>query len=147
MPFMWSNRSGEGYMVGEEWERSSRYVADQLRELITVLETITGRPFDWDAYRQNMAYIRRASELRQEAMRLCRRTPAPATFWDWIASVAHINFLPASQDLVDFFAAVKAEIEQRITDGVGAVADERYRVYFDGFMNWNHLGLLAKKFA
>jgi benzoyl-CoA reductase/2-hydroxyglutaryl-CoA dehydratase subunit BcrC/BadD/HgdB len=147
MPFMWSNRPGEGYMVGEEWERSSRYVAEQLRELTTVLESITGRPFDWDAYRQNMAYLKRASELRQEAMRLCRLTPAPATFWDWIASVAHINFLPASQELVDFFAAVKAEIEQRVADGVGAIADERYRVYFDGFMNWNHLGLLAKKFA
>jgi benzoyl-CoA reductase subunit B len=147
MPFMWSNRDGEGYMVGEEWEQSSRYVADQLRELVTVLESITGRPFDWDAYRQNMAYIKEASQLRQEAMRLCRLTPAPATFWDWIASVAHINFLPANQELVDFFAAVKAEIEQRVADGVGAIADERYRVYFDGFMNWNHLGLLAKKFA
>jgi benzoyl-CoA reductase/2-hydroxyglutaryl-CoA dehydratase subunit BcrC/BadD/HgdB len=147
MPFMFSNRPGEGYMVGEEWERSSRYVAEQLRELTTVLESITGRPFDWDAYRQNMAYLKRASELRQEAMRLCRLTPAPATFWDWIASVAHINFLPASQELVDFFAAVKAEIQQRVVDGVGAIADERYRVYFDGFMNWNHLGLLAKKFA
>ena len=74
-----------------------------------------------------MAYIKQASELRQEAMGLCRPTPAPATFWDWIASIAHINFLPASQDLVDFFAAVKAEIEQRVADGVGAIADERYR--------------------
>jgi benzoyl-CoA reductase subunit B len=147
MPYMWSNRPGEGYLVGEEWERSSRYVADQLRELITVLETITGRPFDWDAYRQNMAYIKQASELRQEAMKLCALTPAPATFWDWIASVAHINFLPASQELVDFFAAVKAEIEQRVVEGIGALRTERYRVYFDGFMNWNKLGFLAKKFA
>lgn len=147
MPYMWSNRSGEGYMVGEEWERSSRYVADQLHELVPFLESITGRPFDWDAYRQNMAYIKKASELRQKAMKLCRLTPAPATFWDWIGNVAHINFLPANQQLVDFFAAVLAEVEQRVADGVGAIADERYRVYFDGFMNWNHLGLLSRKFA
>ena len=25
--------------------------------------------------------------------------------------------------------------------------DERYRLYFDGFMNWNKLGFLARKFA
>ena len=147
MPYMWSNRPDEGYMVGEEWEQASRYVRDQLRELITFIEGMTGRPFDWDAYRQNMAYIKRASELRREAMALCRLTPAAATFWDWIANVAHINFLPASQELVDFFAAVKAEIQQRVDEGIGALHTERYRVYFDGFMNWNKLGFLAKKFA
>jgi benzoyl-CoA reductase/2-hydroxyglutaryl-CoA dehydratase subunit BcrC/BadD/HgdB len=147
MPYMWSNRPGEGYMVGEEWETSSRYVRDQLRELITFIEGMTGRPFDWDAYRQNMAYIKRASELRREAMALCRLTPTPATFWDWIANVAHINFLPASQELVDFFAAVKAEIAQRVAEGIGALPNERYRVYFDGFMNGNKLGFLAKKVA
>jgi benzoyl-CoA reductase/2-hydroxyglutaryl-CoA dehydratase subunit BcrC/BadD/HgdB len=147
MPFMWSNRPGEGYMVGEEWETSSRYVADQLRELIPFLESITGRPFDWDAYRQNMAYIKKASELRQEAMKLCRHLPAPATFWDWIGNVAHINFLPANQALVDFYTAVLAEVRQRVADGEGSVTSERYRVYFDGFMNWNHLGLLSRKFA
>jgi hypothetical protein len=147
MPFFWSNRPGEGYMVGEEWEQSSRYVADQFRELIPFLESITGRPFDWDAYRQNMAYIKQASELRQEAMKLCRHLPAPATFWDWIGNVAHINFLPANQALVDFYAAVLAEVRQRVADGEGSVTSERYRVYFDGFMNWNHLGLLSRKFA
>ncbi|MBW0101871.1 2-hydroxyacyl-CoA dehydratase subunit D [Pseudonocardia sp. KRD291] len=147
MPFFWSNHPGEGYMVGEEWERSSHYVADQLRELVPFLESITGKPFDWDAYRQNMAYIKKASELRQEAMKLCRHLPAPATFWDWIGNVAHINFLPANQDLVDFYTAVLAEVKQRVADGVGSVTSERYRVYFDGFMNWNHLGLLSRKFA
>jgi benzoyl-CoA reductase/2-hydroxyglutaryl-CoA dehydratase subunit BcrC/BadD/HgdB len=147
MPYLWSNRPGEGYLVGQEWERAGRYVRDQLRELITFIEYLTGRPFDWDAYRQIMVYLKRASELRREAMALCRQTPAAATFWDWIANVAHINFLPASQELVDFFAAVKAEIEQRIAQGISAVPDERYRVYFDGFMNWNKLGFLAKKFA
>ncbi len=80
-------------------------------------------------------------------MALCAHAPTPATFWDWIASIAHINFLPASQELVVYFAAVKAEIEQRIAEGVPAVRDERYRVYFDGFMNWNKLGFLARKFA
>jgi benzoyl-CoA reductase/2-hydroxyglutaryl-CoA dehydratase subunit BcrC/BadD/HgdB len=147
LPFLWSNKPDEGYLIGEEWERTSRYVADQLHELVRFIEDMTGRPFDWDALRQNMAYLKKASELRREAMALCAHAPTPATFWDWIASIAHINFLPASQELVDYFAAVKAEIEQRIADGTPAVRDERYRVYFDGFMNWNKLGFLARKFA
>ncbi|OUS91599.1 2-hydroxyacyl-CoA dehydratase subunit D [Rhodococcus sp. NCIMB 12038] len=147
LPYLAAGKPGAGYLVGEEWEQASRYVSDQLLELVSFIESMTGQPFDWDALQQNMAYIKRASELRREAMALCAQAPTPATFFDWIASIAHINFLPASQELVDYFAAVKAEIEQRIAEGVPAVRNERYRVYFDGFMNWNKLGFLARKFA
>ncbi|MBK0870380.1 2-hydroxyacyl-CoA dehydratase [Saccharopolyspora sp. HNM0986] len=147
LPFLWGNKPDAGYLVGEEWEQTSLHVEDQLYKLIDFIEHQTGRPFDWDALRQNMAYIKRASELRREAMALCKLTPAPATFWDWISSIAHINFLPASQELVDFFAAVKAEVERRVAEGISGVQNERYRLYFDGIMNWNKLGWLAKKFA
>ncbi|MGW0039382.1 2-hydroxyacyl-CoA dehydratase subunit D [Gordonia sp. NPDC003376] len=147
MPYLWASKTDARYLGGEEWDQASKYVADQLLELVKFIESLTGRPFDWDALRQNMAYIKRASELRREAMALCAKAPTPATFFDWIASVAHINFLPASQELVDYFAAIKAEIEQRVSDNVPAIRNERYRVYFDGFMNWNKMGFLARKFA
>jgi benzoyl-CoA reductase/2-hydroxyglutaryl-CoA dehydratase subunit BcrC/BadD/HgdB len=108
---------------------------------------MTGRPFDWDALRESMAYIKRAAELRQEGLELCRQAPTPATYWDWVASIAPINFLPGNQALVDYFQAVKGEIQQRLRDGVSAVPNERYRLYFDGIMNWNKLGWLARKTA
>lgn len=147
LPFLWGNKPDGGYLVGEEWEQASDYVSAQLHELVAFLESMTGRPFDWDALRQNMAYLKQASQLRREAMALCAAAPTPATFWDWVASIAHINFLPASQELVDYFATIKAEIEQRLAEGTPGLRDERYRVYFDGIMNWNKLGFLARKFA
>ena len=80
-------------------------------------------------------------------MALCRARPTPATFWDWIASIAPINFLPGNQELVDYFAAVKDEIASGSPTASAAVPDERYRLFFDGIMNWNKLGWLAEKFA
>ncbi|MCX4096698.1 2-hydroxyacyl-CoA dehydratase subunit D [Nocardia sp. alder85J] len=147
IPMLWGNKPDAGYLRGEEWTEVGRYVEGQLRELIEFLEHRTGRPFDWDALSESMSYIKRASELRLEGMQLCRQAPTPATYWDWVASIAPINFLPGNQDLVDYFAGVKAEIEQRLADGVSAVSGERYRVYFDGIMNWNKLGFLTRKFA
>src|SRR5689334_22721388 len=105
-PLLWGNKPDAGYLRGEEWENASRYVAKQLLELIEFIEVQTGRKFDWDVLREAMHYIKRASELRLEAMALCRRTPAPATYWDWIASIAPINFLPGNQALVDYFQGV-----------------------------------------
>ena len=84
----------------QEWEEATDYVVAQLGELIAFIEGQTGRPFDWDALFESMSYIKRASELRLEGMELCTNKPTPATYWDWIASIAHINFLPGNQDLV-----------------------------------------------
>ncbi|MFF3380446.1 2-hydroxyacyl-CoA dehydratase subunit D [Streptomyces sp. NPDC002680] len=147
LPYLWGNQRDAGYLRGEEWENASTFVTDQLRELIGFLEHRTGRPFDYDALCESMTHIKRAAELRREGLDLCKATPAPATFWDWIASVAPINFLPGNQDLVDYFAAVRDEIQGRIDNGVSAVKDEKYRLYFDGIMNWNKLGFLSRKFA
>ncbi len=147
IPMLWGNKPDAGYMRGQEWEEVGPYVAGQLNELVEFLEYQTGNPFDWDKLSEAMSYIKKAGELRLEAMELCRLAPTPATYWDWVASIAPINFLPGNQDLVDYFAAVKAEIEQRIVDNVSALDNERYRVYFDGIMNWNKLGFLTRKFA
>jgi len=147
LPMLWGNKPDSGYLVGEEFESASAYVAEQMKDMISFIESQTGTPFDWDALSENMTYIKRASELRLEAMALCAAAPTPATYWDWVASIAPINFMPANQALVDYFAGMKAEIEQRIRDGVPAVQNERYRFYFDGIMNWNKLGWLSRKFA
>jgi benzoyl-CoA reductase subunit B len=146
-PFLWGNKPDSGYLQGDEWEQASRFVASQLRELIGFLEHQTGHPFDYDALSESMTYIKRAAELRREGLDLCKAKPAPATFWDWIASVAPINFLPGNQALVDYFADVRDEIQGRVDNGVSAVKDEKYRLYFDGIMNWNKLGYLSRKFA
>ncbi|MBU0537684.1 MAG: 2-hydroxyacyl-CoA dehydratase family protein [Gammaproteobacteria bacterium] len=147
LPFLWSNRPDAGYLKGQEWEEASDYVAAQLYKLIDFIEVQTGRPFDWDALRQGMKYIKEASEIRREAMAMCANLPAPATFWDWIASVAHINFLPAGPELVEYFSNIRDEIAHRVASGESAIKDEKYRLYFDGIMNWNKLGTLARVFA
>ncbi|MDB5971668.1 MAG: hadB 2 [Hydrocarboniphaga sp.] len=148
LPFLWGNKPDAGYLRGQEWEDASDYVSAQLYKLVEFIESMTGRPFDWDALRQNMTYIKRASELRREAMAMCKAVaPTPATYWDWIATIAHINFLPASQALVDYFTAVRDEIAMRVDQRIPAIKSERYRLYFDGIMNWNKVGVLARKFA
>jgi benzoyl-CoA reductase subunit B len=147
IPFLWGNKLDARYLSGSEWNEASQYVAKQLREMVKFIEERTGRKFDYDKLSENMSYIKRASELRLEGMDLCTRGPTPATFWDWIASIAPINFLPANQGLVNYFEGVLAEIQQRVASGESAVPNEKYRLFFDGMMNWNRLGWLAEKFA
>ena len=146
-PTLWGNKPDSGYLTGQEWDEASEFVARELHGVIAFIEEETGRRVDMDILRESMRNIKRASELRLEAMELCKAAPTPATYWDWVASIAPINFLPGNQDLVDYFAAVKAEVQERIDQNISALPNERYRLYFDGIMNWNKLGWLADKFA
>jgi len=147
IPMLWGGKSDAGYLQGKEWEERSDYVAKQLREMAAFLEEHTGRRFEWDRLSEVMSHVKKAAELRLEAMDLCTSKPAPASFFDWIVSIAQVNFLPGTPDIVHYFEAVKAEIEARLKTGVGAVPNEKYRLFFDGMMNWNKVGWLAEKFA
>ncbi len=147
IPLLWGGRPDAGYIRGSEWLQRSKYVADQLMAMTRFMEEHTGRKFDFDRLSETMGFVKKAAELRLEAMDLCTATPSPASFFDWIVSIAPVNFLPGDQNLVTYFEGVKAEIQQRIANGEGAVKDEKYRLFFDGMMNWNKVGWLADKFA
>jgi len=147
IPLLWGGKPDADYLYGQEWEEKSDYVSMQLIEMTKFLEEHTGRKFDWDRLSEVMGYIKKAAELRLEAMELCKARPAPASFFDWIVSIAHVNFLPGEQALVDYFQSLKDEIEERVLRGEGAVPNEKYRLFFDGMMNWNKVGWLADKFA
>ncbi|MDA8281181.1 MAG: 2-hydroxyacyl-CoA dehydratase family protein [Actinomycetota bacterium] len=147
LPYMFGNKPDAGHLQGQEWDETTQYVREQLVRLIEFIEGMTGRPFDWDKLSEVMGYIKRAATLRREAMDLCMAAPTPATYWDWVATIAHINFMPADQKLVDYFQGVKDEVASRVANGIAGIKNERYRLYFDGIMNWNKLGWLSRKFA
>lgn len=140
IPLIWGGKPDAGYLRGQEWEETSRYLERQLYAMVEFIEQQTKKKFEWDKLREMMGYVKQASQLRLEAMDLCATRPAPASFFDWIVSIAPINNLPIGPHLVDLFRNIKTEVQQRVADGAGAIHNERYRLYFDGIMNWNKVG-------
>jgi len=94
-----------------------------------------------------MGQVKKASSLRLEAMALCKNRPTPASFFDWIVSIAPVNHLTVGPDVVQYFENVLAEVKERVARGEGAIQKEKYRLFFDGIMNWTRVGWLAEKFA
>jgi len=147
VPWVWGNKKDAVYLGGSEFKEATAYMVRQLKECIKFIEEQTGKPYNWDRLYEIMAYTKKAGQLRMEAMELCRVKPAPASFFDWTTSLAPVNFVPGGPEIVDYFEQVKAEIQERIALGVGAVPNEKYRLFWDGIMNWNKIGWLANKFA
>jgi benzoyl-CoA reductase subunit B len=147
LPYIWGNGKSHEYMQGEDFEDAVKFLTRQLRECVTFIEQVTGKPFDWDRLSEVMSYVKKAGELRLDAMHMCNARPAPATFFEWSISIAPVNFLPYGPEVVDYFEKLKAEIGDRVANGIGSVPRERYRLFWDGIMNWGKLGWMAEKFA
>ena len=110
-----------------------RYVADQIQELIGVCEEVTGDRFDIDRFREILVEVNQQSRLFQEILALNQQRPAPFNcLVEGINLMGIVNAYRGSPDGTRFLEIAKAELEERVAKGVGAVPDERFRLLLVG---------------
>ncbi len=110
-----------------------KFVEGQLRELITMCEQVTGRDFDIDKLRAVLANVNEMSVLYQAILAQNQHRPAPFNaLTEGINYMGIANILRGRAEGVEFMQTVLTELEERVSKGVGAVADERYRLLLVG---------------
>ena len=122
-------------------------VVEQLKAMIPTLEEVSGQKFDIDKLREIMRLSRQCSELWREVLELARHVPSPWTFFDGTIHMAPAVCLRGSPEAVDYYRLLKAELEQRVVDGVAAVDGERFRLYWEGMPIWGKLRALSEQLA
>jgi benzoyl-CoA reductase/2-hydroxyglutaryl-CoA dehydratase subunit BcrC/BadD/HgdB len=122
-------------------------VVEQTKRLIPTLEEVSGQKFELGRFREAMRLSRQCSELWGIALGLARNVPSPWTFWDGCIHMGPAVCLRATQEAVDYYEVLKAELEQRVADGVAAVEGERFRIYWEGMPIWGKLRALSEQFA
>jgi benzoyl-CoA reductase subunit B len=117
------------------FERDRRYVEHQIRELIELLEQVTGRPFDIDRTREVMRLTNEMGRDYRRILKLNREGPAAfdavleATMYLGVA-----NALRGTEEGVRYFRDLVEELELRKASGLGALGDaeEKHRLIFVG---------------
>lgn len=133
------------YVTEAEFEERVRYVERQMREeVIPVIEKVAGRPYDYDQLSFIVANLKACAEVRDEILELLETKPAPMTIFDLGVALAPLMHLSYRADAVDFFKSVKAEVEGRVKQGIGALTEEKYRLYWDNYTMWRLLGIMSR---
>ena len=152
--FMWFARRFGVPCVGihthrclpEVSEHHIRDVAEQMRALIPTLEQVSGNKFDMDRFREVVALSRRCSQLWREVLETASHIPSPLTFFDGCIHMALAVVLRGTQTAIDYYEQLLAELKERIRNGIGAVPEERFRVYWEGMPIWGKLRELSELF-
>ena len=117
----------------EPTEQDVRYVVSQLRELIALCESVTGRKFDIDELREILADAARAEEGYARCKELCKKHPAPFdAYFDAINMMGPINVLRGTRGAADFFDEAVTEFEGLVAQGLGPLSEERFRIVVEG---------------
>jgi benzoyl-CoA reductase subunit B len=116
-----------------DFENDRRYVAAQIRELIPVLERVSGVRFDIDRLRENMAHANRMSRGWKRVLELNRSRPAPFNaLSDGTIYLGVANACRGSAAGARYFDELVEEMEYKSAHGIGNLTDERYRLLFVG---------------
>ena len=133
--------------VGEVGNFHVGSVAKEMEALIPPLEEIAGRKFDLDELKRVLGLSRRCSELWKAVLETASHKPSPLTFYDGTIHMGPAVVLRGTQQAVDYYELLLAELQERIASGTAAVENERFRIYWEGMPVWGRLSVHAKMFA
>lgn len=115
------------------FERDRRYVAAQLRELIGVLETTTGKAFDIDRLREAMTHANTMSRSWKRVLELNRSRPSLFNaLSDGTIYLGVCNGFRGQEAGARYFEELVEEMELKRANGIGTLVDEKFRLVFVG---------------
>jgi benzoyl-CoA reductase/2-hydroxyglutaryl-CoA dehydratase subunit BcrC/BadD/HgdB len=128
-------------------DHTLQFVAAQLEELIAWLARHTGHKLNEKRFTQTLEYSNQAVSLWREIRELCQARPSPLNAPDLFLTMAPIVVLRGTKDAVTFYRKLKAEVEERVARGEGAIPQERYRLLWDNIAIWYRLFRLFGLFS
>jgi benzoyl-CoA reductase subunit B len=109
------------------------YVVRQLKEVVQLMEKLTGRKFDFERFRQAVQYSREVEELWSAIKHLSQHRPAPFdAYFDAITLMGPLYVYRAKKEGVEFFRSAYAELTSKLDAGQGIYDQEKFRIVVEG---------------
>ncbi|MBA4073225.1 MAG: benzoyl-CoA reductase subunit B, partial [Gemmatimonas sp.] len=132
------------------------YMLKQIREqVIPALERVTGRAYDEETLKHHLALSAQAEDDLVAVLQAGKRIPSPIDgYFGTVYYVGPIfSAFRGTQEGVDYYKALRAEIDERAAAGLGPVTpdgplnDQRYRLVVEGPPNWTSFRDFWKMFS
>jgi len=133
--------------VGDVGESHVQSIAKQMEALIPPLEDISGNKFDMQELKRVLGLSRQCSDLWKQVLDTASNVPSPLTFYDGTIHMGPAVVLRGTQQAIDYYKLLLAELKERVADGVAAVEGEQFRIYWEGMPIWGRLSSHAKLFT
>lgn len=122
-------------------------VVAQNKALIPLCESVSGARFDLDRFSETVRLSREAASLWKRALETATHRPSPLNFFDACIHMGPIVVLRGTQQAVDYYSVLVAELEANLIMRRGSVSRELVRIYWEGMPIWGRLRMLSDLFS
>ena len=126
---------------------AKKYVREQITEYVEFLEKVCGKKADGDRMAEVGRLAIEGQRLWQAVLDTTTHRPSPMSAFDAFFHLALIVTLRGTQVTIDYYKVLLKEMKERVGAGIGAVADEKYRLLWDNLPVWYRTRWLSEKFA
>lgn len=127
------------------YERMVRTGVEHLRQFVAFVESISGRTLDWDRLGETVDLMIEVNRVWHEVNELRKARPCPMHSRDfWSAMPAALFLMGDLSHSLECFQNMHREVEERVRQSVGAIADERYRLVFAELPPWHSLAFFDR---
>jgi benzoyl-CoA reductase/2-hydroxyglutaryl-CoA dehydratase subunit BcrC/BadD/HgdB len=127
---------GPNLLRGKHTSQDLRWAVNNIEEMIKFLEEVTGRTFDRDRFKEIMALGIQARELAWQVQENKKHIPSPTGIREATNDVFYLTAFFGKQEAVDFFSKELEESNAKIAQGIGAIPEEKYRLFFYNLPPW-----------
>lgn len=128
-------------------EIAKDYVRKQVKEYLEFLETVCGKPFDYDRMDEVGRLSIQAQKLWRAVLDTAMNKPSPISAFDAFFHLALIVTLRGTPIVLEYYETLLEEMKERVANGISAVPNEKYRLLWDNIPVWYRLRWLSEKFA
>jgi benzoyl-CoA reductase/2-hydroxyglutaryl-CoA dehydratase subunit BcrC/BadD/HgdB len=135
------------YQYGDDNLAAIDYLKAQLVEYMEVAGQVAGKPIDQDVFTETVLRSQEAAGLWREIQGMLTHRPAPMNSFDTFIHLAPIVTLRGTPECVEYYKALRDEMQERIDSGIASVENETYRLGWDNLAIWYKVKFLGEKFA
>jgi bcr-type benzoyl-CoA reductase subunit B len=119
-------------------EEIVKYCVLQLKELISFLEEVTKKKFDYDRLKEVMKYSAQSSILYRKFLDMAQYKPSPISIFDALIGMAIAVYRRGTPECVEYYQTLCDEIQAKVDQGIGVLPKEKekYRLYWENLPVW-----------
>ena len=121
------------------YEYTIKFMVKELREFVSFLERRLGKKMDWDKLSEVVDNMEQVLLLWHEANELRKAVPCPMHSRDFWTCMVPCYYMSGEKESLEAYRKLYDEVKQRVDGKIGAVADEKYRLFFAELPPWHSL--------
>jgi benzoyl-CoA reductase/2-hydroxyglutaryl-CoA dehydratase subunit BcrC/BadD/HgdB len=121
---------------GEQQPHHLAYVRRGLEHLVRFLSNRFGVSLEKKRLRDVAANSSKAIGLWTKSLEACKNKPSPLNCADRFLTMAPVVTMRGAEHTIEFYQALYDEVRERVSQGIGAIKDERIRLLWDNIPPW-----------